>query len=133
MPFDALPDRRQTYLLHKLAIVSDMLSEKQNWCKDRLHGPNGSRCLVAALYDARAHLVLYQPILRAVREVTGIRYYRLNHFNDAAGTRFDTVQAVLDRVRLDIAMGVLPHGFGDALRYKAARILERATMAAVLH
>lgn len=132
MPFDALPDRRQTYLLQKLATVSDMLSAEQKWCKDRLHGPNGSRCLVAALYDARARLVLYQPILRAVREVTGIRYYRLNHFNDAGGTRFGTVQAVLDQARLDIAMGNLPHGFGYALQYKAARILERPAMAAVL-
>lgn len=132
MPFDALPDHRQTYLLQKLATVSDMLSVERKWCKDRLHGPDGSRCLVAALYDARARLVLYRPMLRAVREVTGIRYYRLNHFNDAAGTNFDTVQAVLDKARLDIALGVLPQGFGYALRYKVARILERPALAAVL-
>jgi hypothetical protein len=132
MPFDALPDRRQTYLLQKLATVSDMLSAERKWCKHRLRGPDGSRCLVSALYDAGARLVLYQPVPRAVQEVTGIRYYRLDQFNDAAGTRFDTVQAVLDRARLDIAIGVLPHGFGYALRYKAARMLERPAMAAVL-
>lgn len=130
MPFEALPDCRQAYLLQKLAAVSDMLNTEQKWCKNRLHGPNGSRCLVAALYDARARLVLYHPLLRAVREVTGIRYHRLNQFNDATGTRFDTVQAVLDRARLEIAIGVLPHGFGYALQYKAARIMERPTMAA---
>ena len=132
MPFDALPDHRQRYLLQKLAIVSDMLSTEQKWCKNRLHGPDGSRCLVAALYDARARLVLYQPMLRAARKVTGTRYLRLNNFNDAAETRFDTVQAVLDRVRLDIVIGALPLGFGYALRYKVARILDRPAIAAVL-
>ncbi len=132
MPFDALPDRRQSYLLQKLAVVSDMLSTEQQWCKRRLRGPNGSRCLVAAVIDARARLVLYRPMLRAVRKVTGIRYRRLDHFNDEAATRFETVQEVLDRARLDIAIGDLPRGLGYALRYRAARILDLPAMATVL-
>jgi hypothetical protein len=131
MPFDALPNERQGYLLQKLEAVSQLLSHERQWCQNRLRGPDGSHCLVGALIDAKARLVLYRPLLNAVRTVTGIRHLRLESFNDSPYTDFARVQTVLDRVRIDIMLGNLPRGLSYALRYRLARFLERRYATAV--
>ena len=131
MPFDSLPDGRQSYLLQKLAAVSEFLDSEQKWCKNRLRSPDGSRCLLGALADARARLVLHRPILNAARELTGSRYYRIDGFNDDPLTTYSMVQKVLEQVRIDIVVGVLPRGWGYAWGYNIACSLERLGAAAL--
>jgi hypothetical protein len=124
MPFDGFSDGRQSYLLQKLTAVSGLLASEQQWCKNQLRSPDGSRCIAGALTDARARLVLYHPLLNAANTVTGKWYHRIESFNDAAETDFTTVQAVMDQARFDIAIGALPRGISYALRYRLARALD---------
>jgi hypothetical protein len=124
MPFDGLHDGRQGYLLEKLDAVADLLSSEDGWCKHHLRHPTGARCLLGALIDARARLILYRPIKRAAHDVTGIRYSRIESFNDAPDTDFETVRAVLDRVRTDIVAGAIPHGCLDRIGCFLARRLD---------
>jgi hypothetical protein len=132
MPFDGFSDGRRDYLLQKLEAVSGLLASEQQWCKNRLRGRDGSRCMVGALTDANARLALYRPLLNAVNTVTGVRYHRIESFNDAAETDFETVQAVLDRTRINIAIGVLPRGITYALSYRLARALDDCRLATSL-
>lgn len=129
MPFDGFSDGRRSYLLEKLEAVASMLASEQQWCKNRLRSPDGSRCVAGALADAKARLVLYRPLLNAANAVTGMRYHRIESFNDAAETDFATVQEVLDRARIDIAGGFLPPGIAYALSYRLARALDDRPLA----
>ena len=124
MPFDGLHDEQKGYLLEQLDAVADLLSSEDRWCKHHLRHPSGARCLLGALTDAHARLILYQPIKRAAHDVTGIPYSRVESFNDAPGTDFETIRAVLDRVRKDIVAGAVPHGRLDRVRYFLARRLD---------
>jgi hypothetical protein len=124
MPFDGFSDGRRDYLLQKPEAVSGMLASEQQWCKYRLRGPGGSRCMVGALADAKAQLVLYRPLLNAANKVTGRWYHCIASFNDAAETDFATVQAVLDRARINIAIGALPREITYALCYRLGRALD---------
>jgi hypothetical protein len=117
MPFDGTVDPRQSYLLVKLGEVSEYLSSEDKWCKRQLHGPGGQRCLLGALRDADASWLLYQPVIAAARDVTGIAYHRIDSFNDAATTDFITVRAVLDRARADIVLGTAPRGLRHQIAY----------------
>ena len=93
MPFDGTLTPRQVHLLDKLDEVSEYLASENIWCKRRLHDPNGQRCLLGALKEAHADWHLYQPVISAARQVTGITYHRIETFNDAARTDFSTVRA----------------------------------------
>lgn len=132
MPFDSLPNERQSYLLQKIAAVYELLDSEQKWCKYRLRSPDGSRCLLGALTDARARLVLHRPMLNAAYKVTGHRYYRIDGLNDDPLTKYSTVQEVLEQVRIDVMAGLLPRGWGYGLGYKISCILERSGIAATL-
>jgi len=124
MPFDGLHDGRRGYLLEKLDAVADLLPSEDRWCKHHLRHPTGTRCLLGAIIDAHARLVLYRSIKHAAHEVSGVRYSRIESFNDAPDTDFETIRAVLDRVRMDIVAGAIPHGCMDRMRCFLARRLD---------
>lgn len=124
MPFDGLPDDQQLYLLSKLDSLSELLATEDRWCKYRLREAGDRRCLLGALIDSNARLVLSRPVLNAARAVTGRRYVCIANFNDAPTTRFATVQVVLERVRADIVAMVVPRGQSYHLCYVLARRLE---------
>jgi hypothetical protein len=117
MPFDGTLTPRQVHLLDKLDEVSEYLASEDMWCKRRLHDPNGQRCLLGALKEAHADWLLYQPVISAAREVTGITDHRIETFNDAARTDFSTVRAVLDRARFGIMAGTTPRGLLHRVAY----------------
>jgi len=124
MPFDGLHDGQQGYLLEKLDAVADLLPSEDRWCKHHLRHPTGARCLLGALIDAHARSILYRSIKHAAHEITGVRYSRIESFNDAPDTDFETVRAVLDRARMNIVAGTVPHGHLDRVRCFLARRLE---------
>jgi hypothetical protein len=50
-------------------------------------------------------MILKQPILQAIQEVTGRRYTAIETFNDRRTTTYPQVVAVLNRARQDIIDG----------------------------
>ena len=105
MPFDGLADDRQQYLLDKLDAVSGLLACEQKWCKRHMRTPDGGRCLLGALIDAKARWLFYRSAVIAAREVTGKHYHRVESFNDDFTTSFTEVQAVLERIRATLIAG----------------------------
>ena len=110
MPFDGLHDPRPQYLLDKLEAVSSLLPSQDRWCKQALRDADGRRCLLGALIDARARTLLYYLVIEAAATEAGRSYERIETFNDDPTTNFETIQAVLDRVRAEIVAGRVSRG-----------------------
>lgn len=117
MPFDGIPNERQQVLLDKLEAVSELLSSERKWCQRHLRLRDGSRCLLGALIDVKARWLLHRLLISAAREVTGTRYSRIESFNDEVTTNFALVQAVLDRVRVNIVAGTYPRSVAQDVAY----------------
>ncbi|HZT50953.1 MAG TPA: hypothetical protein VFA22_03425 [Stellaceae bacterium] len=58
--------------------------------------------------EVHAELLLYAPILRAIREVTGHAYRRIEHFNDSWIATHPIVLDVLEQARHQLALGRVP-------------------------
>jgi hypothetical protein len=101
MPLDCLEFVKNP-LLEKLGKVERLLATEQQWCKGKLRDVDGRRCLVGAIEAADAQHELPQLILRATREVTGKRYWRIESFNDDPRTKHRDVLLVLRRTRQNI-------------------------------
>jgi hypothetical protein len=61
-------------------------------------------------------MVLKQPILQAIQEVTGRRYTAIETFNDRRTTTYSQVVAVLHRARQDIIEGRAGYNPGTSSR-----------------
>ncbi|MGH7047236.1 MAG: DUF6197 family protein [Stellaceae bacterium] len=92
--------------LAKLNQVERLLATERHWCKGRLRDADGRRCLVDAITTVGGRLELTRPILRAVKEVSGRRYWRIETFNDDPLTTHRDVLRVLHRTREDILEGI---------------------------
>jgi hypothetical protein len=102
MPFDDAGYRGDTRVVGKIDEVIDLLNDGKGWCKQQLH--SGERhCIVGALRRVGAEADLQGPILEAIRQVTGRRYARVEHFNDHPLTRFPLVLRVLQQARANVA------------------------------
>ena len=101
MPLDSL-EFPQNPLLAKLSQVERLLAREQQWCKGRLRDSDGRHCLVGAIEAAAAWPEIAPIVLRAAREVSGKRYWRIESFNDAPRTTHDDVLRVLRRARHNI-------------------------------
>ena len=102
MPFDDAGYRGDTRIVGKIDEVIDLLNDGKGWCKQQLH--SGERhCIVGALRRVGAEADLQGPILEAIRQVTGRRYARIEHFNDHPLTRFPLVLRVLKQARENVA------------------------------
>lgn len=101
MPLDSI-EFPQNPLLVKLGRIERLLATEQQWCKGRLRDGEGRHCLVGAIEAADAWQEMPRIILRATREVSGKRYWRIEAFNDHPLTTHRDVLMVLHRAREDI-------------------------------
>jgi hypothetical protein len=101
MPPDSL-EFSQNPMLTKLSRVERLLATERQWCKGKLRDSDGRHCLVGAIEAADCWPEVARIILRAAREVSGKRYWRIESFNDDPQTTHADVLAVLRRARQNI-------------------------------
>jgi hypothetical protein len=87
-------------VLAKLWEVKCLLAAEDQWCKARLHDRKGRHCLVGAITEADARQELSRAIIRAIKDVSGKRYWRIESFNDDPSTNHRDVLRVLNHARL---------------------------------
>lgn len=104
MPFDGTGLDERNRRLEQLGRIEKILGAEDRWCKGTLVSQDGRRCLLGAVIEANAE-TLKPAILMAIRQVTGRRYSRIEKFNDAHGTTYADLRAVIERTRHDISYG----------------------------
>jgi hypothetical protein len=81
MPFDgvgfASDDR-----VSKLDQVISLLATPDKWCKAQFKTLDGRYCIRGAIMAVEGAEILRPIVLQAIRDVTGIRYLRIESFND---------------------------------------------------
>jgi hypothetical protein len=116
--------------LAKLWEVECLLATEDQWCKGRLHDRKGRHCLVGAITEANARQELTRPIIRAIKEVSGKHYWRIESFNDDPSTKHQDVLRVLNRARLliisDIARTHEPKSWFNKMRDMANEMFSLA-------
>lgn len=105
MPFDPVHHELRLDALERIERVIDLLDSEERWCKGKLRTDEGRFCILGAVREADAELLLYGPILRAIREVTGHAYRQIEKFNDSWLTTHALVIDVLERARQDLESG----------------------------
>lgn len=123
MPFDPAGHELRVAALEKVERVIDLLGDRHRWCKRSLRTGDGRLCILGALRAADAELLLYAPVLRAIREVTGHGYRRIEAFNDEFLTSHRLVLDVLEQVRHDLMLGLVPSAPASAEPPPRARTL----------
>src|SRR5260370_6100560 len=106
MPFDVIGlglDER----IGKMDKVIDLLGTPDRWCKGTLKTHDGRRCIRGAIMAVDGVGTLQPGVLRAINEVTGRHYRRIESFNDHPDTVHAQVVEVLARPRIDMAAGDL--------------------------
>ncbi|HJU15296.1 MAG TPA: hypothetical protein VJ770_02395 [Stellaceae bacterium] len=111
--FPESTDTIDGYALLKLAAVERLLADEDHWCKGALRDGNGRFCLLGALDVAGARHLLEPVMLRAVREVSGKRYWRVESFNDDRRTTHPDILRVLDCAREQVASRSVPLGYAE--------------------
>ena len=106
MPFDSLGQELRLEALAKIGRVIDLLASKDRWCKGALKTADGRMCILGAVREADAELLLYAPILRAIREVTGYGYRQIEQFNDGWVATHPLVLAVLEQAQENLSAGL---------------------------
>ena len=102
MPFDGTGYEGRRDALHKIDDVIALLATKRKWCKHALETWDGRRCILGAIIAADAETTLKEPVLRAIREVTGLSYRHIQSFNDDPATSHALVLRVLHQARENI-------------------------------
>jgi hypothetical protein len=105
MPFDGKGYENRADVADKIGRVIDLLAHEDRWCKKQLRTKDGRRCIVGAIEDMDARKELANPILNAIREVTGRTYVRIESFNDDPMTTHALVVRVLRRAQDGILAG----------------------------
>ena len=102
MPFDGVgfgfDDR-----MGKIDKVINLLATPDRWCKGTLRTHDGRHCIRGAIMAVDGVGTLGPIVLRAINEVTGRHYWRIESFNDHHATDHAQVVEVLARARSDIA------------------------------
>lgn len=107
MPFDGIGYEGRIEALDKVDKVIDLLSREDRWCKQQLRSYDGRRCILGAMMAADATIALKEPILLAIKQVTGRDYLRIEMFNDHPLTTHGLVVKVLHQARDNIVNGVV--------------------------
>ena len=98
MPFDGvgfpIDDR-----VSKIDQVTDLLATPDQWCKAQFKTHDGRYCIRGAMMAVQGADFLKPIMLKAIREVTGQRYLRIESFNDHPYTQHAQVLRVLMRAR----------------------------------
>jgi hypothetical protein len=106
MPFDGvglgLDDR-----MGKIDKVINLLATPDRWCQGTLRTHDGRHCIRGAIMAVDGVGTLGPIVLRAINEVTGRHYRRIESFNDHPNTDHAQVVEVLARARTDLAVGHL--------------------------
>ena len=106
MPFDGvglgLDDR-----MGKIDKVINLLATPDRWCKGTLRTHDGRHCIRGAIMAVDGVGTLQPVVLRAINEVTGRHYRRIESFNDHPDTDHGQVVEVLARARDDLVAGRL--------------------------
>ena len=105
MPFDGRQFSARIDVLEKIDRVIEQLPSEERWCKGALYTVDGRRCILGAMQAVSGAMVLKQPILQAIQEVTGRHFTAIETFNDRRTTTHAQVLAVLQRARQDILAG----------------------------
>jgi len=105
MPFDGNDFRVRIDALETLDRVIDLLRDENRWCKGALNTVDGRRCVLGAMQAVSGAMILKEPILQAIHEVTGKRERTIENFNDRRATTHAKVISVLHRARADILEG----------------------------
>ncbi len=105
MPFDGTGDEGRIHSLEKIEKVIDLLAHEDRWCKRELVSRDGRRCIMGAVQYADATAELKLPILKAIRQVTGVHHLQIEAFNDAPSTTHALVLRVLHQARDNILTG----------------------------
>jgi hypothetical protein len=108
MPFDGTGYERRIEALGDIDKVIDLLGDRNRWCKRQLQTPDGRYCILGALRAAGAELALKEPILLAIKQVTGRSERRIEHFNDDPQTTHALVMKVLRQARENILVEARP-------------------------
>ena len=106
MPFDGTGYEGRIEALDKVDKVIDLLGQEDRWCKQQLRSYDGRRCILGAMMAADATIALKEPILLAIKQVTGRDYLRIEMFNDHPLTTHALVVRVLSQARENIINGV---------------------------
>jgi hypothetical protein len=101
MPLDDTGYEGRISDLDKIERVISLLSDECSWCKHQLKTDDGRRCIAGAMAEAGASS-LKDPILRAIKTVTGRGHLRVEEFNDFLLTTHAEVLQVLHQTREDI-------------------------------
>ena len=108
MPLDGTEfGSSESNLLSKLGAVERLLISEQQWCKGRLRDKDGRLCPAGAMQAVEAPQLLNSIILRAAKDVSGKRYWRIESFNDKPDTTHEDVLRVLRRARENIIAGIV--------------------------
>lgn len=124
MPFDGRDYSRRIEALEKIDQVIRQLPSRDRWCQGALYTVDGRRCILGAMQAVNGVMILKQPILQAIQEITGRHYNAIETFNDRRTTTHALVLEVLYRARQNIIDGQiggedrvsLSHGFGMRLK-----------------
>ncbi len=106
MPFDGTGSESRFDALERMDKVIDLLSSEGRWCKQQLRSYDGRRCILGAMMAADGTIALKEPILMAIRQVTGRDYLRIEMFNDHPLTSHALVLKVLHQARDNLIGGV---------------------------
>ncbi len=107
MPFDGTGYEGRIEALDKMDKVIDLLASEDRWCKQQLRSYDGRRCILGAMMAADATIALKEPILLAIKQVTGRDYLRIEMFNDHPLTTHGLVVKVLNQARENVVQGVV--------------------------
>lgn len=121
MPFDGTGYESRIEVLEKMDKVIDLLSSEDRWCKQQLRSYDGKRCILGAMMASDATIALKEPILMAIKQVTGRDYLRIEMFNDHPLTTHALVVKVLGQARENIIAGV-------SMRDRASAAVPAATL-----
>lgn len=109
MPFDGGEAcNRREQMLAKLDEVRRLLATEEKWCKKHCRTWDGRYCLLAAVMAVRAKPVLYDLLLAAIQDVTGVAFKSVVRFNDQPATNHPLVLAVIEQARSRILAGKTP-------------------------
>jgi len=93
------------HALEGLNKVRSLIGREDQWCKQQLQSHDGRRCMLGAMLEAGAAVELKDPIMKAIKQVTGRPFIRIEMFNDHPLTTHALVLRVLDRAETNIILG----------------------------
>ena len=104
MPFDGV-GFASDYRVSKLDQVISLLATPDKWCKAQFKTLDGRYCIRGAIRAVEGAEILRPIVLQAIRDVTGIRYLRIESFNDYPYTHHGQVLRILARARQLVLSG----------------------------